>query len=242
MVSPPQDVLLVVAHPDDEVLGCGGSAAAVAADGASVRMCVVSGGVEARSGRPEAHELLDDMLRAQKKLGLGDPVIGRFPNMELNTVPHLELVRFIEGAIIETQARTIFTHHPADLNDDHRQVSLACQAAARLFQRRSNVGALSALYYMEILSSTEWAFPSSGSSFLPVAYFEINEQYLQQKLEALSEYRGVMRDYPHPRSPEVIRGLAALRGSQAGMHYAEAFEVAFLEIQRFHHNGLREIR
>lgn len=232
-MSPPgQNVLLVVAHPDDEVLGCGGSAAAVAADGASVRMCVLSGGVEARSGRPEAHELLDDMFRAQKKLGLGPPLVGSFPNMELNTIPHLELVRFVEGAIIETQAQMIFTHHPADLNDDHRQVSFACQAAARLFQRRPNVPALAGLYYMEILSSTEWAFPSRESSFVPVAFFEITERYLRLKLEALSEYRGVMRSYPHPRSPEVVRGLAALRGSQAGMNYAEAFEVAFLEMRR----------
>ncbi len=220
-------VLIVVAHPDDEVLGCGATASLLAAQGLSVRSCILSGQAGARRERPELEELHADMHRAQEVLGLGEPVLGDFPNIKLNTVAHLELVQFIEAAMLETGADVIFTHHPADLNDDHVQVSRACQAAARLSQRRSDVPPLKALYFMEILSSTEWTFGAGGDQFRAESFCEIGEAMLEKKIEALQCYRGVLRDYPHPRSLEVVRALAALRGSQAGVQYAEAFQAPF---------------
>lgn len=219
-------VLIVVAHPDDEVLGCGATVAALAKQGVSVHTSILSGQVTARQHRPEIADLHHDIHRAQEILGLEKPILGDFPNIKFNTVPHLELVQFIESAIIETGADIIFTHHPSDLNNDHLHTSAACQAAARLFQRRPDIPRLKGLFFMEILSSTDWAFPTANSSFRADTFFAISDT-ISQKIAALSAYRGVMREFPHPRSEEIIRGLAAYRGGQGGMHYAEAFQTAF---------------
>lgn len=220
-------VLVVVAHPDDEVLGAGGTLAGLAAMGVECRSCLVVADADARTHRPRSEALHSDLMRANALLGLQPPVLGDFPNIRLNTVPHLELVQFIEKAIVDTGATTIFTHHPRDLNDDHKYVSLACQAAARLFQRRNDMQPLDGLYFMEILSSTEWSFPGNGTPFEPDTFFEIGEEGFGRKLEALKAYRGVMRPFPHPRSEEALRGLAAYRGGQAGMRLAEGFQTAF---------------
>lgn len=222
-------VLIVVAHPDDEVLGCGATGAAIAAAGGSVRACMLCAQAGAREARPADGELLADTRHAQELLGFGAPILGSFPNIQLNTVAHLELVQFIEGAILETGATTLFTHHPSDINDDHAQTARACLAAARLFQRRSGVAPLRHLYYMEILSSTDWGFPGNGVPFQPDTFFEAGPQ-LARKCSALRAYRGVMRDFPHPRSEEIVRGLAAYRGGQSGLQHAEAFEGAFTTI------------
>jgi LmbE family N-acetylglucosaminyl deacetylase len=220
-------VLVVAAHPDDEVLGCSGTLAALTGAGVTVRTCILSGEAAARRGRPETSELRRDLEKAHEILGIVEtPVIGGFPNIRFNTVPHLELVQFIEGAILESGADVIFAHHHGDLNDDHAVASRACQAACRLFQRRQGVPRLNALYYYEILSSTDWAFPSGGSAFQPTAFFPIGET-LEKKIEALHAYKGVVRDFPHPRSEKIIRALAAFRGGQAGFEHAEAFQVAF---------------
>lgn len=220
-------VLIVVSHPDDEILGAGGTAAELAKRGVTVRSCILSGQVSARQHRPEFVELLADTRRAQEIAGLESPILGSFPNIAFNTVPHLELVQFIENAIVETQADIIFTHHPGDLNNDHFHTSKACQAASRLFQRRAEIPKLKALFFMEILSSTDWAFRNGGGdSFQPDSFFSI-EHSLDTKLAALQAYRGIMRQFPHPRSEEILRSLAAYRGGQAGVRYAEAFQTAF---------------
>lgn len=230
-------VLIVVAHPDDEVLGCAGTAAKLAAHGCEVRACILSSNAEARQNRPETQEFMEDMKNAQLMLGLKEPILGNFPNIQFNTVPHLKLVQFIEQALDQTKADLVFTHHPDDLNNDHVQTSQACQAAARLFQRRPEIPRLRGLYFIEILSSTDWAFPASSGQFMADTFFEIGEEYLERKIKALRAYRGVMRDFPHPRSDNVLRSLAAYRGGQAGMKYAEAFQTAYhsLSVSEFQH-------
>ncbi len=222
-------VLVVVAHPDDEVLGCGGTLARLAAAGVPAQACILVGDAEVRAHRPDLPDLRKDTHRAQEILGIAPPILGHFPNIRLNTVPHVELVQFIEAAIEETGANLIFTHHPADLNDDHLQTSRACQAAARLFQRRPNLPPLKGLYFMEVPSATDWAL-SSGPRFRADTFVELGSEALNRKIEALRSYQGVMRDYPHPRSEEVLRGLATCRGAQAGMDQAEAFECAFANL------------
>jgi LmbE family N-acetylglucosaminyl deacetylase len=224
-------ILIVVAHPDDEVLGCGGTAASLAAQGVLARSCILSGEADARQNRPEVEELQANAGKAQQILGFGAPILGSFPNIRFNAVPHLELVQFIENAIVETGADMIFTHHPADVNDDHKQTSAACQAAVRLFQRRAGLTPLRALYFMEILSATDWTF-STADAFRADTFFEIGEAMLAKKIEALRSYQGVMRDFPHPRSEEILRGLAAYRGGQSGMRYAESFQTAFHALGR----------
>lgn len=220
-------ILIVVAHPDDEVLGCGGLASKLARAGEKVTSCILSGTVEARQHRPELEHLHANVREAQAILGLSDPVLGPFPNIAFNTVPHLELVQFIERVLRQLGVTRIYTHHPGDLNDDHRHASLACQAAARLFQRDASVPPLERLSYMEVLSSTDWAFPGGGAAFSPTSYVELGEDLLTRKLRALAAYQGIMRPFPHPRSEEILRALAAYRGGQAGMKYAEAFQVVF---------------
>lgn len=105
--------------------------------------------------------------------------------------------------------------------------SYATQAASRIFQRKSGVPKLKQFLYMEVPSSTEWSFDSSSNRFSPNFFVEVGAEGLNTKIKALSAYTGVMRPYPHPRSEEAIKGLAAYRGVQAGCNYAEAFESVF---------------
>lgn len=219
--------LIVVAHPDDETLGSGATMYKLAQKGHSVNVCILSGEVNARNFRPSLTELNEDVDKSMSILGVDKVIKGNFPNIEFNNVPHLKLVQFIEKSIVETNAEVVITHHPADLNNDHLHTSLACQAAVRLFQRRDDINPLKELLFMEVPSSTEWALNKSMNQFSPNTFIEVGEESIEKKIEALSQYRGVMRDYPHPRSEEAIKGLAAYRGGQAGMIYAEAFESVF---------------
>src|SRR5690606_30794892 len=137
----------------------------------AVRTCILSGDVTARRHRPDPQQLLEHIRRAHGRLGLPEPLLGAFPNIAFNTVPHLELVRFIEDAIQTTGADRIVTHHPDDLNDDHLQVSRACSAASRLYLRKPGVPALAHLAFMEVLSSTDWSYPTGSCGFRPNAFF-----------------------------------------------------------------------
>ena len=218
--------LVIVAHPDDEILGFGATGAKLAARGEVVRPIILCGNVHVRDRRPSDHELAEDIANANKTVGFEKPTLGDFPNLRMNTVPHIEIVEFIEKNIAEYNPHRVFTHHPADLNDDHRQVSRSCLAAFRLFQRRPEVAPPKSLHFMEIQSATDWSIDTSLAAFRPNLYIEITAE-LEVKLEALSCYRNVMREYPHPRSEEAIRGLAAYRGAQSGQKYSEAFETVF---------------
>lgn len=222
--------LLVIAHPDDEALGAGASIYKLAKQGHNIDICIMCGQVNARNLRPGDNDLLNDMHKCFKMLGINRVITGNFPNIKMNTVSHLELVQFIESAIKKTNAQVIITHHPADLNNDHVQTSLACQAAIRLFQRNPDSPAFLELLFMETLSSTEWNVNTSAADFRPNTYIEIGPEALRKKIDALSCYRDVMRPFPHPRSTEAITGLAAYRGAQSGCNYAEAFESAIRRI------------
>ena len=218
--------LLVVAHPDDEVLGCGASIYKWTRNGDTVDVCIMSAEAKARAFRPEDNELEDDTHKALAYIGVGKEYEGTFPNIEMNTVSHLKLVQHIESAIKESEPDIIITHHPADTNNDHLQTSMACQEAVRLFQRRPEVKPIRELWYMEVPSATEWSVNSAMNRFMPNCYVEVGKDGVDAKVKALSMYRGVMRPYPHPRSKEAIEGFASYRGSQSGCNYAEAFELA----------------
>ena len=217
--------LIVVAHPDDEVLGVGATVHKLIQEGNDVAICIMANHAAARGNLSAT--LDEDEKRALDILGIDKVYQADFPNIKMNTVPHLELVQFIEKAILDFGAEAIITHHPADTNNDHVMTSSAAQAAVRLFQRREGIPFLKLFMYMEVLSSTEWALDSSSNRFMPNYFVEIGEQGVAVKLQALNEYKGVMRPYPHPRSKQAIEGLAAYRGAQAGCNYAEAFECVF---------------
>lgn len=218
--------LIVVAHPDDEVLGCGATIKKLTDEGHVVDVCIMCTEAKARAFRPEDNELEDDMDEALKMLGVRKKYEGTFPNIEMNNSTHLSLVQFIEKAIAESEPDVVITHHQADTNNDHMHTSMACQAAIRLFQRRAEMKPLKEFWFMEVLSSTEWAVTTAMNKFQPNTFVEVGEANIDTKISALSTYRGVMRPYPHPRSAEAIKGLAAYRGAQSGCNYAEAFECA----------------
>lgn len=221
--------LIVAAHPDDEVLGTGATIKKLSGNN-KISVCIMSSDARARAFRPEDSELYADMTVATEFLGVSKRYEGVFPNIEMNTVPHLELVKFIESAIADSQPDVVITHHPADSNNDHLHTSLACQAAFRLFQRRSEIKATLELWYMEVPSATDWSVNTAMNRFTPNVFVEIGEAGVEAKIKALEMYRGVMRDFPHPRSAEAIRGLAAFRGAASGCTYAEAFECALRRI------------
>lgn len=218
--------LVVVAHPDDEVLGAGATINKLIKEGNEVAIATMANHAAARANLSDT--LAADEAEAYRIMGVSKSYAADFPNIKMNTVPHLDLVQFIEKCIEDYGAEAIITHHPSDTNNDHVCTSFAAQAACRLFQRKPNVPTLKELLYMEVPSSTEWSFDSSSNRFTPNYFVEIGMEGVELKLKALKAYKGVMRPYPHPRSDEAIKGLAAYRGVQAGCNYAEAFECVFL--------------
>lgn len=222
--------LIVVAHPDDEVLGAGGSIYKWTQIGHTVNVAIMCTNARARAFRPNDKELEDDLNASAEYLGIGKKHEAAFPNIEMNTVPHLKLVQFIEKSIKESEPDIIITHHTSDTNNDHFMTSMACQEAIRLFQRNPSFKPISEFWFMEVGSATDWGVNTALNSFRPDIYSEIGRVGIDAKIKALSMYRGVMRPYPHPRSEEAMIGLAAWRGSQAGCNYAEAFETALRRI------------
>lgn len=219
------NVLFVVAHPDDEVLGAGATIHKLVQEGHKVAVATLANHAAARANISAT--LASDQEKAFAILGVTKAYAGDFPNIQMNNVPHLKLVQFIEAAIQDWNADSIYTHHPSDTNNDHVMTSYAAQAASRLFQRKEGIEQLKQFIYMEVPSSTEWSFDSSANRFAPNMFVEVGKEGVEVKLKALAAYSGVMRPYPHPRSAEAITGLAAYRGVQAGCNYAEAFESVF---------------
>lgn len=217
--------LIVVAHPDDEALGTGATIHKLIQEGHKVAVVTMANHAAARANISAT--LADDQKEAFEIMGVTKSYAADFPNIKMNTVPHLDLVQFIEKCIEDFGANAIITHHPSDTNNDHVVTSYAVQAACRLFQRKLNVPELKELMYMEVPSSTEWSFDSAKNRFMPNYFVEIGKEGVELKLKAIKAYKGVMRPYPHPRSDEAIEGLAAYRGVQAGCKYAEAFELVF---------------
>ena len=217
--------LVVVAHPDDEVLGAGATIHKLIRQGHNVAVATMANHAVARANISAT--LADDQKMAMDILGVEKCYAADFPNIKMNIVPHLELVQFIEKCVMDCQAEAIITHHPSDTNIDHQETGKAATVACRLFQRTNGVLGLRELLYMEVPSSTEWSLNSAENRFMPNTFVEVGEEGVKVKLEALATYKGVMRPFPHPRSEKAIEGLAAYRGAQSGRNYAEAFECVF---------------
>lgn len=217
--------LFVAAHPDDESGAAGGTIHKLITEGHDVAVAIMVSQAAAR--RNLSDTLSADEEEAMEILGVKKIYHADFPNIQMNTVPHLTLVQFVEECIEDWKADAIVTHHPADINNDHVMTSYAVQAACRLFQRKPGIPQLKLLMYMETPSATEWSLDSPAKRFQPNYFVEIGKEGVRVKIKALRAYKGVMRRYPHPRSDEAYEGLAAYRGCQAGVNYAEAFECVF---------------
>lgn len=222
------NVLVVVAHPDDEALGCGGTLLRLAAAGHTITTCVLVGDAEARYDRPQGNEWCESVTRMESLLRISDSLKFTFPNIGLNAVPHLEVVQAIEESIRRFRPEWIFTHHSHDLNIDHRVCSDATMVAASLPRRGSSEmppTQVRRIDLFEVPSSTDWAFPSDRA-FQPNTFVDISET-LEGKLDALAAFSGALKSHPHSRSRENISNLARLRGGQAGTPAAEAFSMVW---------------
>ena len=216
--------LFVMAHPDDEA-DVGGTIYKLTSCGHEVAVVILVGKAAAR--RNLSDTLSSEENKSMSILGVHKVYHADFPNIKTNTVPHLELVQFIESCIEDWRAEAIATHHGADVNVDHSVTSTATIAACRLFQRKEGLPHLHLLMFCESAGATEWALNSSLNRFTPNYFVQIGRDGLELKLKANHAYSGVPRLYPHPYSPEAYEGLAAYRGAQAGVDFAEAFQCVF---------------
>lgn len=220
-------ILVVVAHPDDEVLGCGGTIAGLAAAGHDVHIAILGEGISSRHARrdeapaAELQALQADARAAAAALGARSIVFGGLPDNRFDQVALLDVIKQVEGWIETFRPEAIYTHHPGDLNVDHGIVFRAVLTATR--PGASSVG-VADLIAFEVASSTEWAFQRIGPPFRPSVFVDISAT-LNRKIAAMECYRSEQRSAPHPRSPEVIRATAVRWGSASGMRHAEAFEL-----------------
>lgn len=220
-----RSVLVVAAHPDDEILGCGGTLARHAQAGDDVHILIVAEGATSRDPgrdtglrRDELEALCSAARQAAVAIGARPPRLLGFPDNRLDTLPLLDVIKGIESVVAAATPEIVYTHHAGDLNVDHRIVHQATVTACRPLPGAS----VKAIYGFETLSSTEWQ--SGGPHFVPQRWVDI-EASLDRKLTALRAYESEMRPFPHARSMEAIEALARLRGSSAGLAAAECFMV-----------------
>jgi LmbE family N-acetylglucosaminyl deacetylase len=215
-------VLVVVAHTDDETLGCGGTIVRHVQNGDKVYGLSMTDGVGARGAEDgdEVKKRVQASIKASRILGLEWLEGGSFQDNAMDTVGLLDVTKVIERAKTLAKPTMIYTHSSADLNIDHRIVS---QATLTAFRPQPNE-VWEEIRTFEVASSTDYGHKSMTGEFTPNLYIEISEIW-QTKLAALKEYGIEMRNSPHARSIEGLENLAKYRGSQVGLPYAEAFEV-----------------
>jgi LmbE family N-acetylglucosaminyl deacetylase len=214
-------VLVVAAHADDEVLGCGGTIARHVAEGDVVHVVFMADGVGSRAGLEsvEFQRRNDARDAAMGILGVMHWYALDFSDNRMDSVPLLEVVRAFEPIVQHVQPTRVYTHHHGDLNVDHRVTHQAVMTSCRPIPGNS----VREIYAFEVMSSTEWATPSA-EPFLPTLHIDISK-YLELKIQALNAYVDEMRTAPHSRSIKHIEFLAKHRGFNVGLDAAEAFMV-----------------
>ncbi len=215
------NVLVVVAHPDDEVLGCGGTLAKHIAAGDDVYILFMTNGISAREDVCYTEQIIRNkgMKNAMSTLGVEQFNCLDFPDNKMDTVPLLSIVKEIEAVISEYQPNIIYTHFLYDLNIDHQLTHQAVMTACRPIDGSS----IKKIFSFEVLSSTEWR--SSSTPKFNGNYIVDISAYWKKKEQVLSCYHDELRDFPHSRSFKCIEALATLRGATHGFDKAEAFQV-----------------
>jgi LmbE family N-acetylglucosaminyl deacetylase len=218
-------VLIIAAHPDDDILGCGGFISKYQSKGVQFKIIFVGEGSTCRYEDPFSDESLaaikertSSAKKAMLTLKIQDFEMHDLPCGRFDQVPIIDINKIIEKAIQDFDPDTLLTHSPYDVNNDHKIVFHSTMMATR-------PGALhfvEKIMSYEVLSSSEWSFINT---FSPNYFEEIGEDDLVLKWEALSKYESEINCYPHPRSLEGVRSLAIIRGMQAGFKYAEAFHL-----------------
>lgn len=218
-------VLVVAAHPDDEILGCGGTVLRHIAGGDVVHTMIMAEGLTSRDETRDADGRSEELLelhtqakRAAAFMGVEKLILHGFPDNRMDVVALLDVVKKVETEVKDFQPEIVYTHHAGDVNIDHRIVHDAVVTACRPLPEQS----VTRLLFFETVSSTEWQPPQSYPVFAPNWYVDIGA-VMEKKLKALHFYDSEMREYPHQRSYKGIEFLAQSRGSTVGTIYAEAF-------------------
>jgi LmbE family N-acetylglucosaminyl deacetylase len=213
-------VLVIAAHPDDELLGPGATLARHVRRGEEVHAVILSEGSSSRYDDEMVDVLRNSAKDAGEVLGLSSVRVLTFPDQRLDTVPILELTRTVESAMDDVRPDIVYTHFPGDVNPDHGIVARAAWIACRPYV----VPGLRRFAVYETPSSSEWSWPLDDGSFRPSLFVDVTET-LPTKLAAMECYQSELRDYPHPRSIRALGERAAWWGSRVGVRAAEPFQV-----------------
>jgi LmbE family N-acetylglucosaminyl deacetylase len=220
-------ILVAAAHPDDEVLGCGGTAARWVKEGNEVYTLILGEGITSRDETRQRKKREAEITELKKQIHQANAVIGvkevftyDFPDNRFDSVPLLDIVKVIENIKNKVKPGIVFTHYEQDLNIDHRVTYQAVLTAMRPTAEET----VKEVYSFEVLSSTEWNYPLR---FSPDVFFDISET-IDVKVEAMGKYQSELREYPHPRSLKGIRLNAEQWGMKTGLPYAEAFKLVRL--------------
>jgi N-acetylglucosamine malate deacetylase 1 len=223
-------LLVVVAHPDDEVLGCGATVHKKVRQGWKAHLVLMTKGILGRSDNPEKPREEDlaaldalqiDIRRASDVIGFSSITNMEFPDNRMDKVSRMDLAHAVRSIIVKTEPNVVFTHHPGDYNWDHSQTFDAVMMAARINPPEF---APAEIRTFEVLSSTERSWQDPSRAFHANLYEDIGNSIDAKKL-ALSYYRTEIRPYPHARSIEAVEYLARCRGLEAGVAYAEAYHL-----------------
>lgn len=214
-------VVVIAAHPDDEVLGCGGTIARLVKEGHDVSVLILGEGAASRHAEKEKAMSEITLLKEQTRrscdiMGVRGLTMRELPDNRFDSVDMLSIIKIIEEEKDKQKPEIIFTHHSKDLNIDHRITYNAVITACRPYGDDT----VKAIYSFEVPSSTDWSCPPS---FAPNIFFDISG-FIDSKISALKAYKGEIRKPPHPRSEEGIINLARYRGASSGLGLAEAFE------------------
>jgi len=218
-------ILVITAHPDDEVLGCGGIIAKYARY-KEIYTAILGEGISSRypqRGKADKKEIVDLQKQSRKVeelLGVKETYFFGLPDNRFDTVSFLDIVKKIEEIIEEIKPEIIYTHHSGDLNIDHRITFQSVLTATRPGEDCS----VKEIYSFEVPSSTEWTFQKIGNSFIPNVFEDISDT-IEIKLKAFKMYESEIRKYPHPRSPESLKIIAQRWGIVVGKEYVEPFEL-----------------
>jgi len=221
-------ILIIAAHPDDEILGCGGFMAKYAKAGNPVKVCFLGEGITARyssedfqneSVKSEIQTRNKNALKALEILGVSETNISFSQRYccRFDQIPLIDLVKEIEYHIKDFKPTHLLSHAAHDANIDHCLTHKALLSAIRPI----NLSFLKKVMAFEVLSSTEW---NPTHPFQPNCFYDISE-YIENKIKALTAYDKEMRKAPHSRSEQVVKSLASFRGAQCGVMYAEAFQL-----------------
>jgi len=221
--------LIIAAHPDDEILGCGATMKRLSDSGATIRTVILGEGKTSRdqqrdrnARKGEIAELREEVTAANKIVGVSDVHVHDFPDNRFDSVPLLDIVKVVEQHVDEFQPTAVFTHFAEDMNVDHTVTNRAVLTATRPLPG-SGVELVAAF---EVLSSTGWYYPHG---FIPNMFVAVDEKQLEAKVKAMAAYQSELRDYPHPRSLDAVRHLAQVRGASSGSDFGESFAVLRLQ-------------